>query len=135
MNSFKFSIPLTVRVNDLNYGNHVGHQIYFSYFQESRVAYLQQFGYTELSIGDFGMLMAEAVCKYKRALFLNDAIRVACRVTEIRSKKFTMAYMIERADVVCAEGSTVNVCYDYRTNKVARLPETFIRRISAFEGL
>lgn len=135
MSPFKFSIPLTVRVNDLNYGNHVGHQTFFSYFQESRVAYLQQFGYSELSIGDFGILMAGAVCKYKRALFLNDAIRVACRVSELRSKKFTMAYTIERDNLVCAEGSTVNLCYDHKANKVARLPESFIQRISTFEGL
>ncbi len=135
MNTFKFSIPLTVRVNDLNYANHVGHQQYFSYFQESRVAYLQQFGYSELSIGDYGMLIAEAMCRYKQALFLNDAIQVACRVTEIKSKKFTMAYKIERADVICTEGLTINFCFDYRVGKVARLPESFIRQISAFEGL
>ena len=96
MNPFKFSIPLTVRVNDLNYGNHVSHQNFFSYFQESRVAYLHQFGYSELDIGGYGIIMAEAGCKYKQALFLNDAIQVACGVTELKSKRFTMAYQIER---------------------------------------
>lgn len=135
MSTFKFSIPLTVRVNDLNYGNHVGHQNFFAYFQESRVAYLQQFGFSELGIGDYGMLIAEAGCKYKQALFLNDALQVACRVTEIKSKKFTMAYRISKGEVICAEGFTINICYDYSANKVARLPENFIRQISAFEGI
>jgi acyl-CoA thioester hydrolase len=135
MKDFKFSIALTVRVNDLNYGNHVGHQIFFSYFQESRVAYLNQFGYSELDIDGHGMIMAEAGCKYKQALFLNDPIRVACRVAALGSKRFTMAYLIERADVVCAEGFTINIGYDYGSKKVARLSDEFIRRIKAFEGL
>jgi acyl-CoA thioester hydrolase len=135
MMPFKFSIPLTVRVNDLNYGNHVSHQNFFSYFQESRVAYLHRFGYSELDIGGYGMIMAEACCKYKQALFLNDTVRVACGVTEIKSKRFTMAYQIERDDVVCAEGFTINICYDYQSKKVVRLPEHFIRQIKAFEDL
>ena len=135
MNPFKFSIPLTVRVNDLNYGNHVSHQNFFSYFQESRVAYLHQFGYSELDIGGYGIIMAEAGCKYKQALFLNDAIQVACGVTELKSKRFTMAYQIERDGTVCAEGITVNICYDYQTQKVVRLPEEFIQKVKAFEGL
>ncbi len=135
MTPYKFSIPMTVRVNDLNYGNHVGHQNYFSYFQESRVAYLNQFGYSELNIGGYGMIMAEAGCKYKQALFLNDAVSVACRVVELKSKRFTMDYQIARSDVICAEGFTVNICYDYQTQKVVRLPEEFIRQVKAFEGL
>jgi acyl-CoA thioester hydrolase len=135
MGTFKFHIPLTVRVNDLNYGNHMGHQHYFSYFQEARVAYLSQFGYSEFDLGGCGMIMAEAGCKYKQALFLNDKVRVACAVAELKSKRFTMTYQIEKDDKVCAEGFTINLGFDYQSNKVARLPEAFVERIKAFEIL
>ncbi len=135
MTAYKFHRNLTVRVNDLNYGNHVGHQTFFSYFQEARVAYLNQFGFSELDMGGCGMIMAEAGCKYKRALFLNDRIRVACAVVELKSKRFTMAYQIERDNIVCAEGFSVNLAFDNQTDRVVRLPEAFIRQIEAFEGL
>ena len=135
MTAFKFHRILTVRVNDLNYGNHMGHQNYFSFFQEARVAYLNQFGYSEFDLGGCGMIMAEAGCKYKQALFLNDKVRVACAVTEVKSKRFTMAYQIEKNDIVCAEGFTINLGFDYQSNKVVRLPEQFIIRIKAFETL
>jgi acyl-CoA thioester hydrolase len=135
MTAYKFHRALTVRVNDLNYGNHVGHQNFFSYFQEARVAYLDQFGYSEMDMGGCGMIMAEAGCKYKQALFLNDKVRVACAVVALKSKRFTMAYRIERDHIVCAEGFTVNLGFDYQSNKVVRLPEEFIQRITAFEGL
>jgi acyl-CoA thioester hydrolase len=135
MKAFRFSIPLKVRVNDMNYGNHVGHQVYFSFFQESRVAYLNQFGFSELDIEGLGMIMAEAGCRYKQQLLLGDSIEVACAVVELTTKRFTMAYRINRGDTVCAEGSSINICYDYAAQKVARLPEAFVRRIKAFEGL
>ena len=135
MNDPKFSIPLSVRVNDLNYRNHVSHQNFFSFFEQCRAAYLSQFGYSELDIGGYGMIMAEAGCKYRQALFLNDTLQVGCRVVELKSKSFTMTYQIDRAGVVCAEGFTVNICYDYGTQKTVRLPEEFISRIREFEDL
>jgi acyl-CoA thioester hydrolase len=135
MKPFRFYIPLKVRINDLNYGNHVGHQVYFSFFQESRVAYLNQFGFSELDIEGLGMIMAEAGCRYKQQLLLGDSIQVACAVVELKPKRFTMVYQINKGDTVCAEGSTINICYDYAAQKVARLPEGFVRRIKAFEGL
>ena len=135
MTTFKFSIPLTVRVNDLNYGGHVSHQNFFSYFQESRVAYLGQFGYSEMDIGDHGTIITESGCKHKQALFLHDALQVACRIVELKSKAFTMAYQIQKKAVICAEGFTISLCYDYPTQKVVRLPEAFIRKIRAFEGI
>jgi acyl-CoA thioester hydrolase len=134
LTAYNFYRALTVRVNDLNYGNHVGHQNFFAFFQEARVAYLNQFGYSELDLGGCGMILAEAGCKYKQALLLNDKVRVACAVVEFKSKRFTMAYQIERDQIVCAEGFTINLGFDYQSNKVVRLPEEFIRRITAFEG-
>lgn len=135
MAPFKFSITLTVRVSDLNYGNHVGYQNYFSYFQEARIAYLAQFGYTELDIEGHGMIIGEANCKYKQELFLNDRICIACRIQEIKSKLFVMRYEITKDSTSCAEGFTRNLCYDYQAKKVIRLPDAFVSKIQSFEQI
>lgn len=135
MDPFKFSLPLTVRVSDLNYGNHVGYQNFFSYFQEARIAYLDRFDYSEMDIDGYGMIVGEANCKYKQELFLNDRITVACRVAELKSKLFIMQYKISKDGGACAEGFTKNLCYDYQVKKVVRLPEAFLKRIKAFEGM
>lgn len=133
MNNYKFTIPLKVRVSDLNYGNHVGYQNFFSFFQEARIAYLGQFGFTELDIDGSGMIVAEANCKYKRELYLNDQIKVGCAVREVKSKMFVMDYQISKDDSVCAEGFTKNFCYDYATRAVSRLPEAFVQAITEYE--
>jgi YbgC/YbaW family acyl-CoA thioester hydrolase len=126
---------LTVRIGDLNYGNHVDYQNFFSYFQEARIAYLNRLGYSELDIEGYGMIVGEANCKYKQELFLNDNIQVACRTSVIKSKLFIMEYRISKADNICAEGFTKNFCYDYQAKSVVRLPEPFVQAITAFEGL
>ena len=106
MPQHNFSMPLRVRVSDLNYGNHVGYQNFFSFFQEARIAYLKQVGFSELDLGDCGIIVAEANCKYKRELYLNDAITVTCAVTKLKSRLFTMDYVILKDDANCAQGYT-----------------------------
>lgn len=135
MKDFKFSIPLKVRIGDINYGNHVGHHVYFLYFQDARIAYLNQFGCSELDIFGYGMIMASADCRYKRELKLGDEIEITCRVSELKSKLFIMAYQIERSNVICATGTTTNVCFDYGKRQITDLPRKFIDAIKKYEGI
>ena len=135
MKDFKFSIPLKVHISDVNYGGHVGYQVYLSYFHEARIAYLKEFGCTELDIHGYGMIISEVKCKYKKELFHMDAIRVKCGIGEFKSKVFIMEYQIEKGDHVCAMGSTTNLCYDYQKKKVVELPLEFVKTIKEYEGL
>ena len=135
MKDFKFTIPVTVRIADINYGNHVGYQHYLSYFQEARIAYLARLGFSERDIGGKGMIVSDVTCRYRRELFLGDVIDVGCRIPEMKSKAFVMAYRIERKTEMCAEGATTNLCFDYAARKVASLPEAFTAAVKAFEGM
>jgi YbgC/YbaW family acyl-CoA thioester hydrolase len=133
MTEFKFSIPIKIRVGDLNYGNHVGYQNYFLFFQDARIAYLRQFNCSEMDIEGYGMIISEADCRYKRELFLNDDIEVKCRVSSITSMLFRMSYQIERSGELCSTGTTTNLCYDYKEKQRVNLPERFIQSIKKFE--
>lgn len=133
MTPFKFSIPLTVRVGDINYRNHVGYHNYLLYFQEARMAYFNQLGCTERDIYGVGMVISEATCGYKHQLFLGDSIQVYCGVNALGHKMFQMGYQIEKEGVVCAVGATTNLCYDYQLEKVVPLPRAFIDAIRNYE--
>ena len=133
MESFNFSIPITVRIGDINYGNHAGYHCYFLFFQEARIAYLKQFGFSEHDIAGYAMMISTADCRYKRELFLGDEVMVSCRVSRLKSKLFTMNYRIERAGQVCATGSTTSLCLDPRGKKAVKLPPVFVRVVEEFE--
>ncbi len=135
MAKFRFSIPVIVRIGDLNYGNHVGHQNYFLYYQEARLAYLKQFGFNEGNIDGYAMVVAEAGCKYKHELLHGDVLDIYCRVSALKSKAFIMEYRIERDRTLCATGATTNVCVDPVQGRAVALPERFINLVRAFEGM
>jgi len=111
----------------------VGHQVYWVYFQEARIAYLRQFGFSEGDIGGCRMLITSAECRYKQELFLGDEIRVGCRVDQLKAKMFIMDYHITRAGNICAQGTTAQVCKGRGENKLVRLPAAFTAAVKAFE--
>lgn len=133
--SYRFSIPYMVRVADVNYGGHVSNAAVLSFFQDARIAYLNQFGYSELDIGGCGIILPEAHVRYLAEMFLGDELRIGVRISELRNSAFVMSYWIERDGKETAQGTTNLVAYDYQIRKPRRLPEPFREAVTLFEGL
>lgn len=133
---FHFFHPVTVGIRDINYGGHVGNDVYLSYYQEGRLAYLKQFGFSEMNIGGNGMILVRSELEYSSELFHQDQIKVYCRIAELKNTSFVMEYLIEKQpEINASKGKTVLVSFDYETRKVTRLPEVFRQKVKEFEGL
>lgn len=137
MQGFKFVIPYTVRVVDVNYGAHVANSAVLNFFQDARIAYLKNLGgYTEMDIGNAcGIILPEAHVKYLAEMFLSEELVVGVKVTNVGRSSFTMRYRIERDGEVTAEGETALICFDYEKRKPRRLDVVFREKIESFEGL
>jgi len=134
MEGFRFVIPYEVRVVDVNYGGHVSNAAVLSFFQDARIAWLKQFGYSEIDIGGCGIILPEAHVRYRAEMFLGDRLQIGVR-TELSGKSsFVMVYRIERDGVVTAEGTTNLVAFDYEKRKPVRLPESFVTRLQGAEA-
>lgn len=136
MTDFRFTIPYTVRVADVNYGGHVSNAAVLSFFQDARIGYLGHLGpFSELDLGGCGLILPEAHVRYLSEMFLGDELRIGVRVTELRNSAFVMAYRIERQGAATAEGTTNLVAFDYQARKPRRLPTAFREAVCRFEGL
>lgn len=133
MDTYKFSIALTVPAPDVNHRNHVAFHNFFAYFHKVRTAYLEQFGYEENSTFEYGLIVTETKCQYKRELSEGNHLRIYCRPVEIKSKMLRMQFQIKDGDVLCAEGSATYLCYSYDSRKVIAMPDTLVAGIKAFE--
>ena len=134
MDGFRFVIPCDVRVADVNYGAHVSNAAVLSFFQDARIAYLKQFGLSELDIGGCGIILPEAHVKYRAEMFLGDQLQIGVRTELLQKSSFVMMYQIERDGVVTAEGTTNLVAFDYCRRKPVRVPQEFRARVEAFEA-
>ena len=134
MDGFRFVIPYDVRVADVNYGAHVSNAAVLSFFQDARIAYLQQFGCSELDIGGCGIILPEAHVKYRAEMFLGDKLSIGARTELLQKSSFVMMYQIERDGIVTAEGTTNLVAFNYERRRPVRLPKEFQSNVEEFEG-
>jgi len=136
MDEYRFTIPYTVRVADVNYGGHVSNAAVLSFFQDARIAYLAALGpFGELDIGaGRGIILPEAHVRYLAEMFLGDTLEIGVRVKEMCNSAFVMEYRIERAGQPTAEGTTSLVAFDYQARRPCRLPAEFKQAIHCFEG-
>ncbi|GMT50152.1 MAG: hypothetical protein IEMM0008_1691 [bacterium] len=134
---YRFSTLLTVRIQDINYGAHLGNDSFIQYFHEARIRYLDRFGFSEMDIGDgLGLILTELYCQFKGEAFYKDTLRVYTRIRDIRKVRFTMDYqmMNEENQALIATGYSVQASFDYQTRKPIALPKGFITRVKDYES-
>ena len=110
-----FSTPIDVRFRDLDAMGHVNNAVFFTYFEEGRLAFFSSASPGEKFPG-FDFILAHITCDYLKPVTIDDPLSLLIRVGKIGSKSFTFDYkVIDRKDpqVVYAAGSSVQVCYDY----------------------
>jgi len=137
MDGFNFVLPYKVRIVDVNYGGHVANSAVLNFFQDARIAYLNNLGgYSELDIGGgCGIILPEAHVSYRAEMFHNDELLIGARVRDLSRSSFRMEYHIERNGEITAEGETVLVCFDYQKRKPRRLDPGFREKVLDFEAI
>ena len=124
---FSFSTVISIRITDLNYGNHVGNDTVLSILHEARMQYFVGMGYTELQFAGVGLIMRNAAIEFKSELFYGDQLIAAVTPGEISKAGFDLFYKLERDSgnkkELLVAASTAMVCYDYARKKIMPLPE------------
>jgi YbgC/YbaW family acyl-CoA thioester hydrolase len=135
--NFKFSTDVDVRISDINYGGHLGNDRYLSLFQEARLRYLKQFGFSEISVGNnTSLIMSQAHINFKSEVFWGDQLKIFSRISSIKTTRFIFDYLIvanQNSEKVIATGYTEMVGFDYQQRKVKRLPLDFLQVIKDYE--
>lgn len=122
-----FTIP--VRINDINYGNHVGNDSFVAILQEARVQWLRQHNFTELDIDGVGLIICDLQIEFKKESFYGDNITVQLSAGEISGVGFELCYQLftfrDGERILLANAKTSMVFYNYTNKKVTALPEKF----------
>jgi len=129
---FPFRTRLTVRVTDLNYGNHLGNDALLGLIHEARVRFLAAMGYSELDVEGVGILMADCAIVYKAQGFLGDELTVAVAAEAFSRIGCDLCFRVDKADgSELARAKTGIIFYDYPAQAVRPVPAAFRMRCGA----
>lgn len=122
------TVTLSVRITDINYGNHTGNNALVGLIQEVRMVWLKQYNYTELHIEGIGLIMSDLAVEFLNESFYGDRLEIQLYVGGITKKSFELLYLITtmRNDksITIAKAKTGMVCFDYKEKQVAFIPST-----------
>lgn len=118
-----FRIRISVRFRDLDVLGHVNNAVYFTYMETVRTEYwMHTFGVEDLQ--NLSFIVAHAECDFKIPARYGDELEVTLRTTSVRNSSFDWEYEIRKVDTseLIATGKTIQVFYDYRSQKSSPVP-------------
>jgi acyl-CoA thioester hydrolase len=119
---------LRVRYRETDAQGIVNNADYLSYFEVGRVEWLRAAGlsYRELEKEGYGLVVVEALARYKRPAFFDDELTVRTELIEMKRASLSFGYTVLRGDEVLVTGRTLHGCMDLTTGKPRRLPATLL---------
>jgi len=131
--TYVFTTEIDVRITDINYGGHLGHDRILSLAQEVRARFLNKHGFTELNIDGAGLIVRDAVISYKKEVFYGETLKIDMAVIDVKEKTCDFVYKFTEtssgSEVAMAKVGAV--FFDYRRRKSAVIPEKFRTAVSA----
>ncbi|MDT8880239.1 thioesterase family protein [Halomonas saccharevitans] len=117
--------PLTVRITDMNYGRHLGHDALISLLHEARVAALASRGLHEWDLGGFPCVAADLAVQYQAETRWPDALAVETAIPAPARKAIGVYHRILReADDVTVATARINLMLiDPATGRPVAIPE------------
>ncbi|MEQ3694540.1 MAG: thioesterase family protein [Thalassolituus sp.] len=127
---FNFSTHLTIRVSDINYGNHLGNDRMVSLLHEARLRYLHSHDFSEFNIGGVGLMVTDIVVSFVAESFVADRLTFKVGVADFNKYGCDFVYLIvnESQDKVVAKAKTGIVFFDYDERRVSHVPPVFFER-------
>jgi acyl-CoA thioester hydrolase len=134
--------PIVVEV-DVAWGEmdayaHVNNVVYFRYFENARIPYLDRTGWmASMRSSGLGPIIASTQARFRKPVTYPDRLLVGAHVSEMHTDRVTFTYRLvsTRLDAVAAEGQAVVVSYDYRVGTKAPIPEAIRKAIEELEGM
>jgi acyl-CoA thioester hydrolase len=121
---------------DMDSYGHVNNVVYFRYFENSRIVYLDRIGWliSKLETG-FGPIIASTSARYRRPITYPDRLLVGTRAADVQTDRVAIEYRLvsTKLNAVAAEGQALIVSYDYNSGAKCPIPQAVREALAALE--
>jgi len=123
-----FTHELSVRVTDLNYGNHLAHDSLISLLHEVRAQFFLDNNMSELDVDGCGIIMADIGVCYRSEGHFGQMLSVEVGLGDFSKKGCDIFYRMscKATGVVVAVAKTGIVFFDYDAKKPVDVPQLFL---------
>jgi acyl-CoA thioester hydrolase len=134
MSHQKIRVDITVRFRDIDAMGHVNNAVFFTYFEEGRKVFLQSL-FDIVRPEDYNFILANISCDFLKPVKIGDPVILELWVGETGRKRFDLKYRIvnrDDASIIYAKARSVQVCFDYKSNRTISVPPEFLKKIEDY---
>ena len=136
LKDYKTSVEIEVQFRDCDPLGHVNNSVYLTYLENARIAYcMGPLGVTDWKQIQF--IVARVEIDYRSPALPGERLQVGARVTRLGGASFDMEYEIysKKDGRRVASAKTVQVCFDYKSNKVQKIPAHYREAMRRHDGV
>ncbi|MBU1699116.1 MAG: thioesterase family protein [Candidatus Eisenbacteria bacterium] len=118
---------IPIRITDLNYGNHLAHDVLVSILHEARARFFKAYAMEEGDIDGMGILIVDLGVIYRSQVFYGQTLEVEVAISDVASRGCDLVYRVsdQESGKLVATAKTGIVFFDYKKNCVVGIPESF----------
>ncbi len=122
-----YSTQLTVRVTDINAGNHLGNDSMISMISEARARFLFESGVSESERDGNGIIVTDLATTYRAEAHARDQLLFEVGVMDFNKYGGDIIFRITRPRdrTLIAMAKSGFVFFNYKTSQVVAMPEEF----------
>ena len=129
--NFKFSVPIQIKMSDLDPFNHVNKGIQCQYFDYGRSAYFEHVFQDNIDWSTFDLVLVHVDLDFHNGIEIHDKIVCRSKVLEIGHKSFKMVQQLvdESTGVVKTTCHSVICGFDRQTHQSIPLNEEYVMKL------
>jgi len=137
MKNIKISLPnidklfthkIHVRIDDINFGNHLCHSKFINHIHNARALFLKKYKLSESDCFGSGLVMLNLNIDYLNECFFDDMLEVRLNIDKIEKSKFSLIYSVfnHTSNKLAANATTLMGFIDVEKGKLKRVPTEFL---------
>lgn len=124
---YYYTTLLTVRVTDINAGNHLGNDSMISMISEARARFLFEYGVSETEGDGTGIIVTDLATTYRAEAHARDQLLFEVGVMDFNKYGGDIIFRVTRPKdkTLIAMAKQGFVFFNYKTSQVVAMPEDF----------
>ncbi len=126
-----FSYNISIRITDLNYGNHLGHDTLVSLLHEARARFFRANDLKEMESDGRGIILVDLGVSYRAQTLYGQELRIELAAGDSSTRGCELLYRVtnrESGELV-ALAQTGLLFFNYQKKQVIKMPESFAAAI------
>ncbi len=135
--SFKTTLPIQIRFNDIDAMGHINNNIYFSFFDLGKTDYFDNIKPTAVSWTDGLIVVAHIEVDFFSPVYYKEKIAVDSKIVKLGDKSGVFLQQIRnvKSGEVKCRCKSVFVTYNASTQSSMPIPDDWREAVSKYEGL